>query len=167
MQLLKEIKDAPIPQDESNIKVRKAVRAILFDENNQVPLLFSSKYNYYKIPGGGIDLGETKQQALIRECHEEIGCDIEVQGEVGKIIEFRSKWDMKQISYCYYGKITKKAEPNFTPEEIEQGFEVVWMPFEEALNTINNDVPLDKYLGEFVKQRDLVLFNKVKEIINK
>ena len=109
MELLKEIKDKDYPNN-TTLKIRKASRAILLDENELVPLLFVSKYNYHKLPGGGIDEGEDKIQALIRECLEEVGSKIEVNGEIGKIIEFRSKWDLKQTSYCYYGKIISKED---------------------------------------------------------
>lgn len=97
MKLLKEITDKEWPKDKSVLKARKAVRAVLFDENNLIPLLFVSKYNYHKLPGGEIDDGESKIKALIREVLEEVGSKIEVMGEVGKIIEFRSKWNLKQI----------------------------------------------------------------------
>ena len=50
-----------------------------------------------------------------------------MKGEIGKIIEFRSKWDFKQISYCYYGKIIEKGEPDFTEKELDE--------FLESLNT--------------------------------
>ena len=60
MELLKEIKDKKFPEDESTLKIREASRAILFDENDLIPLLFVSKYNYHKLPGGGIDEGEDK-----------------------------------------------------------------------------------------------------------
>ena len=119
MELLKEIKDKEFPKDELTLKIREASRAILFDEDNLIPLLFVAKYNYHKFPGGGIDEGEDKTQALVRECLEEVGSEIKVNGKIGKIIEFRSKWDLKQISYCYYGKIISKDAPDFTEKELQ------------------------------------------------
>ncbi|MFH0856891.1 MAG: NUDIX domain-containing protein [bacterium] len=127
MELLKEIKDKESPQDESLLEIREAARAVLFDEDGLVPLLFVAKYNYYKIPGGGIDKGEDKLQALAREVLEEAGSEIKVTGEVGKIIEFRSKWNFKQVSYCYLGQVISKGKPNFTGKELSQGFKLVWM----------------------------------------
>lgn len=52
MELLREIKDEEWPSNESSLDTRQASRAVLFDENNLIPLLFVSKYNYHKIPGG-------------------------------------------------------------------------------------------------------------------
>jgi len=49
MELLKEIFDAPIGTNKPT--TREAARAILFDDNNMIPLLFVSKYNYHKLPG--------------------------------------------------------------------------------------------------------------------
>ncbi|PID83840.1 ADP-ribose pyrophosphatase [Candidatus Gracilibacteria bacterium] len=163
MNTLKEIKDTTT-SDDATLKIREASRAICFDENNLVPLLFVSKYNYHKLPGGGIDKTENKEQALKRECREEIGSEIEVQGEVGKIIEFRSKWDLKQISYCYYGMITSKGEPDFTEKELSQGFQIVWLPLEEAISTIENDTPKD-YEGSFIQKRDLEFLKKAEQIL--
>ena len=54
MHLLKQIKIEDI-KDESQITIREAVRIIGLDENNLVPLLFVSRHNYHKLPGGGID----------------------------------------------------------------------------------------------------------------
>ena len=163
MKLLKEIKDKDYPKN-TTLKIREASRAILFDENDLIPLLFVSKYNYHKLPGGGIDEGEDKAQALIRECLEEVGSEIEVNGEIGKIIEFRSKWDLKQISYCYYGKIISKGEPDFTEKELSQGFKIVWLSLREAIFKVESDKP-ENYEGSFIQKRDLEFLKKAEQVV--
>ncbi len=164
MILLKEIKDKEFPEDESTLKIREASRVVLFDEDNLIPLLFVTKYNYHKLPGGGINEGEDKAQALVRECLEEAGSKIEVNGEVGKIIEFRSRWDFKQISYCYYGKIISKGEPDFTKKELSQGFKIVWLSLKDAISKVENDKP-ENYEGSFIQKRDIEFLKKARQII--
>lgn len=164
MELLKEIKDAEYPNDESLLKKRKGARAVLFDEKQMVPLLFVSKKNYHKLPGGGVDEGETLSEALARECLEEVGCEIDVNGDVGVIIEFRSEWKLKQTSYCYFGKIISKGEPDFTKKELSLGFKIIWLTLDEAISKIRADSPED-YQGKFIRERDLQFLEKTKEIL--
>lgn len=166
MELLKEIKDEEsliyITSD-STLRIREAARAVLFDENNLVPLLFVSKYNYHKLPGGGIEEGEDKLTALIRECLEEVGSEIEVIGEIGKIIEYRSKFDLKQTSYCYYGKVIFKWAPDFTESEINEGFQIIWLSLSEAIVKIENDIP-ENYEGTFIQKRDLEFLKQTEQL---
>lgn len=163
MELLKEIKDKEFPRDESTLKIREALRAVLFDENGLIPLLFVSKYNYHKLPGGGIDAGEDRAKALVREVLEEVGSEIEVTGEVGKIVEFRSKWNFKQTSYCYLGKVISRGDPDFTEEELSQEFKLVWLSLDEAISKVESDKP-ENYGGSFVQKRDVVFLKKVKQM---
>ncbi|MFT4309454.1 MAG: NUDIX hydrolase [Candidatus Woesearchaeota archaeon] len=164
MELIKEIKDKDLPEDESTLNLREASRAILFDDNNYIPLLFVAKYDYHKLPGGGIDEGEDKAQALVRECLEEVGSRIEVSGEIGKIIEYRSKWDLKQISYCYYGKIISKGEPELTEKELSQGFKILWLSLKDAISQVETDEPKN-YEGSFIQKRDLAFLKKAVQIV--
>lgn len=164
MELLKEIKDKEFPRDESTLKIREAARAILFSKKDLIPFLFVSKYNYHKLPGGGVDETEEKTQALVRECLEEIGSRIKVNGEVGKIVEFRSKWNLKQISYCYFGEVISKGEPDFTEEELSQGFKIVWLSLKDAISKVENEEP-ENYEGSFVRERDLGFLKKAEQII--
>ena len=52
--------------------VRPSARSIII-KNNKIFMVHSIKYDYYKFPGGGIDEGESKIDALIRETKEEAG----------------------------------------------------------------------------------------------
>ena len=163
MELLKEIKDQEIEED--NLKIREASRAVLFDENNLIPMLFVSKYNYHKLPGGGIDEGEDQETALVREVLEEVGSEIKINSELGKIIEVRSKFNLKQTSYCYLGKITSKGKPNFTEKELSQSFKIVWLTLSEAISNVENDQP-ENYEGSFIQKRDLTFLKKAQEMLN-
>mgnify|MGYP001570610093 CR=1 FL=1 len=149
-----------------NYSVREAARAIVVDDEGKIALLHVSKANYYKLPGGGLEGSEDKIVALERECQEEIGCDIEVTGEVGIVVEYRKFCKLKQISYCYLAKVKgKKGKPNFTDKEIENGFEEVWLSFDEARKALNES-NADSIEGKlYIVPRDLILLKEAKSAI--
>ena len=61
--------------------IRNAARALIVRRHN---ILLLRKEGYaegvrYALPGGGQDLGETLEQALVRECLEEIGTRVQIR----------------------------------------------------------------------------------------
>lgn len=58
--------------------MRKAVRAIVI-KDNQLLVIKRNKFGkeYYTLPGGGIDPGETAEQALLRELREETNVTVD------------------------------------------------------------------------------------------
>jgi len=70
MKLLTKVFNQELPNDTAHLTLREAARAVLFDDDDNIPLLFVAKHHYHKLPGGGIDDGENKEDALIRECRE-------------------------------------------------------------------------------------------------
>mgnify|MGYP001587960347 FL=1 len=144
---------------------RRAARAVVFDAQNQVALLFVSKYGYYKLPGGGVEEGEDLIGALKRECHEEIGCEIEAGCEIGMTIEYRPKFLLRQESYCYLAKVIgEKGEPHFEGDEITDGFRIVWVSLDEAIRLVETS-NTEEYESGFIVPRELVLLREAKRIV--
>jgi len=150
----------------SRFSIREATRAVIFDSNNQVALLYSTKNKYYKLPGGGIEEGESPEIALDRECKEEIGCEVEITKELGMIIEYRKRYTLKQISYCYLAKVVgDKGTPELTQDEIEEGFETVWMPLEEAVTVSNVIGDPTVYEAPYMVARDSAFLEEALNLI--
>ncbi len=146
-------------------KQREAARAVVFDENNLIALLHATKNYYYKLPGGGIEKGEDIKMALERECREEIGCVVEILAEVGSVVEYRKKYGLRQISYCYIAKIVgEKQVPMLMQDEIDEGFETVWLPYDDALRRIKESSPT-VYEGPYMVARDTALLEAAVETL--
>ena len=61
------------------MKYRKGISAIIINSQRKILLvnLTSFEHHFYAIPGGGIDEGETLEEAVYREIQEELGIDPE------------------------------------------------------------------------------------------
>lgn len=164
MKIIKILNPENVSEKEvSKFQVREAVRAIVYDKDRNVAILNVTKQNYHKLPGGGVEKGEDVYSALKRECLEELGCDIEIVGEIGQIIEYRKMFQLKQISPCHVAKIVGvKGNPSFTPEEIEDGFKVQWLPLEEATLLLASDQPLNDEGRLYIVPRDRAFLEAAK-----
>ncbi|MDP3986821.1 MAG: NUDIX domain-containing protein [Nanoarchaeota archaeon] len=167
MKLLATINDKDISGEElefeGNYSTRTAARAVVFNSKDQIAILYSNKYNFHKLPGGGVEEGEDITKALERELKEEIGCVVEITGEVGKIIEIKNQYGQKQTSFCYIAKVTGRCESSLTKEEKEDlEIEVKWVTPTEAIQLFEKDKPKD-YTGKFITKRDGILLKRVLE----
>ena len=164
MQILNEIRDKEPEADALCTETREAARAVAFNDDGRIPVLYVGKHGYHKLPGGGIETGEDVMQALAREMKEETGCSIEVTGEIGTIVEYRTEWNIKQISHCYLAKSTAKGETALDDGEKEDDFKLVWMTLDEAIEALENDRPASYYTGGFIRERDLIFLKEAKRL---
>lgn len=160
---LLEIKDTDFDpawtmSDVSQYNIRTAARGLVFS-GNKLALLFVSKFNYYKLPGGGIEQGENIEQAFIREVMEEVGCKISNTKQYGKIIEYKDQFNLKQVSYVLTGEVVGEiGSNNLEQSEIDEGFELKWLPKENVIEIMSNSKP-SNYEGQFIVKRDLYILN--------
>ncbi|MFZ5377007.1 MAG: NUDIX domain-containing protein [Patescibacteria group bacterium] len=61
--------------DSTQLKFRPAIYGVIVSDGK---ILLSPQWDGYDFPGGAIELGETNEQALIREVKEETGLLVEV-----------------------------------------------------------------------------------------
>jgi 8-oxo-dGTP pyrophosphatase MutT (NUDIX family) len=168
MKQLRIINPENVSEEEiKDYRAREAARAVVFDENGKIALLHVSKENYYKIPGGGVEEKEDKMIALRRECREEIGCDIEVINEIGSVVECRKIFHLQQVSYCYLAKVKgQKGIPSFTEDENNNGFELLWLSYDEALKFLTECKATSIEGSAYIVPRDTTFLKEAKQYLD-
>jgi len=120
---------------------RATGKAIVFDDQNNIALIGNKVNSFYLLPGGGIDQVESIESGIVRECLEEIGCDVELGKTVGIIDDYRNRDRKHCINYCYTAKlIGEKGELKLTEEEEKNGLHVIWLSLSEALDILEKEV---------------------------
>jgi 8-oxo-dGTP diphosphatase len=140
----------------STYKERKAARVIIV-KNEKVLLIHSQKYNSYTLPGGGVEDGESLEQAAIREAKEETGIAINILAEVETTTEVFDERSILNITTCLTANIAGQHELSPDAESIEEGQALVWIPLNEVLELIdrvNKDAPHSAMLRDvfFIQQ---------------
>lgn len=108
--------------------LRRSSRIILMDADGAALLFFtaapdSSRWGRWITPGGGVDPGETHEQAAIRELFEETGLVVDSVGEPVFTIDFDVAWDSADHDRGhaeYYALRCERFEPvstNWTDDE--------------------------------------------------
>lgn len=137
-----------IVKNRNQPKLRYGARGIVFNENNEVAVFFKKLKKEYKLPGGGIEDGESPKDSFKRECEEELGVKIDIVDFLGTIEEVQSQTNFKQISYVFVAKVIEKTKQNLTQMEKDEGATSLWVNIDEALNLISsciNDLRASNY----------------------
>ena len=127
-----------------------------------------SNVGEYKIPGGGVETGESYEETLKRELLEEVGLVL-VEGsmkEIGEITEIRKDIfapDTKYISHSLFFacEVTEERLPiTPTASEIKKGYKPVWATAEEICET-NSRLGKDPWIKRDTAFIKLLLDNKL------
>ena len=141
---------------------RTAVRAVI-QRGRDLLLIFSAAMGDYKFPGGGVDAGETHEQALRREVREECGAELSRIGEeIGAVVEYDNDTEtdfdtFKMTSHYYRCEVAEGfGAQKLDGYEKDLGFTPVWISIEASLQ--QNKMFLDsENAPEWLKREIFVL----------
>ena len=120
--------------------VRPSVRGIIL-RDGRVAMVHSLKYDYYKFPGGGIEAGESLEEALRREVAEESGLQVIPQSiwEYGLVhrVQKGEKEDMFiQDNYYFLCDVEAAAQAQHLDDyEAKAGFTLEFVDPTHAIHT--------------------------------
>ena len=145
-------------------KTRESVRGIVIDDSGRIALVHSRKRDFYNLPGGGVEVGETQEVAAVREVGEELGIEFSIQDEVGTTTEYDQSRQRKNNAKCFYGKIVgEPSEANLAKDEAADEFELIWAnDISDAIKILSKDGN-DFHLSV---QRDVAFLKEMQRVLD-
>jgi len=133
-----------------------AARTVIYDNEKRIAVVSVRGGDYYKIPGGKIEPGESEGEAAIREAKEEAGCEVEIIKPIGNLtIEEHSleRGERVHHSVCFLATKKKDIGVDLTQWEKDNNFEIMWLSFDEAIEKFDSIETEDEF-ARVINERD-------------
>lgn len=160
---------------EGTVGKRPSVRGIIL-KDDRIAMMYSRKYDYYKLPGGGIESGENYEDTLIREVREESGLIVKPEsvrefGYVRRIERGKIEDIFIQDNYYYLCEVEEDRVPqSFDDYEEEEQFVLEYVTPEYAIETNQNANHKEKEevctFGGMLERENRVLEIVRREVMN-
>jgi len=116
--------------------LRTRAGVILIEDNN-VALIERHRagLSYFVFPGGGVDEGESPEEAAIREAEEELGIQVGIKQKIAEIHFGQTNTHVYFLAERVSGEFGAGTGEEFTdadPYDPQEGIYIpIWMPVEE------------------------------------
>lgn len=111
--------------------IRAGSRGVIVCDG-KILLSHETAIHQYMVPGGGIEEGETPEQACVRELCEETGLVVEPGECFLKLNEYYEDWLF--VSYYFLCTPVGKGQIRLTEREQQVGAQPAWVPMQTALD---------------------------------
>lgn len=113
------------------LKKEKSCGCIII-ENNKILLVYEKRRNFWGLPKGHVEEGESELETAKREVKEEVGLDVEISTIKRYTLNYIIKEEIDKTSVFYFAK-PKNEIIKMQESEIEN---VRWCTFEEAIELL-------------------------------
>lgn len=169
MRLLYTHQDRQFPDNGYN-HTRSIVRAVVYNDKFEVALnylLGDDRFghrDYYELPGGGVEKGETLLEAINRELKEELGATVDNIEEIGRGVDFYNLIYRRNNNHFYLCHLVTTGEKHLTEKEKTLIAEVKWVSIDEAIFLVENTVRTP--ISTLVIERELPILKIAKKMID-
>ena len=134
--------------------VRPTSRLLVLDEDDRLLLMMTkapdtSGAARWITPGGGVDPGESHEEAAVRELHEETGQVVAEVGPVVRVDDFEVPWDAADHTHGHAEFFVVRlphfevVDDDWTDDERVDILESRWFSLDELESTIDPVEPVD------------------------
>lgn len=129
-------------KENGTVGKRPSARGIII-KDGKIAMMHSLKYDYYKLPGGGIEEGEELRDTLVREVKEESGLVVKKEtikefGYVRRIEKGLFEDIFMQENFYFLCDVEDEVSSQELDDyEAEEGFTLEFVTPEQAIN-VNN-----------------------------
>ena len=146
--------------------VRPTSRLLVLDDDDRLLLMLtaapdSSRVARWITPGGGVDPGESHEEAAVRELHEETGQVVAEVGPVVRVDDFEVAWDDADHTHGHAEFFVVRlphfevVDDDWTDEERVDITDARWFSLEELQATTDLVEPVDlaRTVAEVLRDR--------------
>lgn len=120
---------------ETHTKTRIGCRGIVL-QGEQLLACREEKTDFWQLPGGGLEAGETLQECCAREILEETGYIVKPTKQFLTLNEYYQEY--KYVSHYFVCEIIGKGNLNRTSVEIERGLAPQWVGVQDFLHIVRD-----------------------------
>jgi 8-oxo-dGTP diphosphatase len=109
------------------------VHRVRNDGTREVAIIHRPKYDDWTLPKGKLELGESVEDAAVREVLEETGFAVEIERRIGEASYRDRHGRPKRVTYFAMRPVSGSFEPNYEVDELR------WLPVEEAKALLSHE----------------------------
>lgn len=162
---MKEINIFGTERSVPHTKTKIGTRAVIM-ENGKLLLSHEEIGDYWMLPGGGMEDGETPEECCIREVAEETGYQAEPLREFLVINEYYGEY--RYVCHCFICAVTGRGEQRLTEIERSRRMVAEWAPLSFFVETVSryreyegiNEAKRSAYLREYTAITEYIKENE-------